>query len=175
MLLAVACADERPEATTLDPSGVSAPADDGTGIEDGIGEVDSDDDDGIDDGGTGIFDVGDGEADGEVGGEGGECPCQNVLDGIYVLNSLAPPSVWFYDPPAMAESGAAATASPRRLFRPPSRIRTGTTFPIQDVGPGKFTTVLPAVRPASSSLRRLDTPSTRTSKTRPTAAANHSP
>ncbi len=29
-----------------------------------------------------------------------ECPCENVDDGIYVLHSTTPASVWFYDPPA---------------------------------------------------------------------------
>jgi hypothetical protein len=34
------------------------------------------------------------------GGDSSACPCQDVLDGIYVLNSDSPPSVWFFDPPA---------------------------------------------------------------------------
>jgi hypothetical protein len=46
------------------------------------------------------FDLGgDGDGDGSSG-DGTECPCSNVLDGIYVLNSNSPPSVWFFDPPA---------------------------------------------------------------------------
>jgi hypothetical protein len=40
---------------------------------------------------------------GDEGGDGGadgDCGCQDVLDGIYVLNNTNPPSVWFFDPPA---------------------------------------------------------------------------
>jgi hypothetical protein len=55
-----------------------------------------------DDGGEGPkLDVG-GVAS-ESGGDTGpvdECPCHNVEDGIYVLHSTSPASVWFYDPPA---------------------------------------------------------------------------
>jgi hypothetical protein len=49
----------------------------------------------------GVLDVAMGETGAaDEGGEGGECPCENVLDGIYVLHSEDPPAVWFYDPPA---------------------------------------------------------------------------
>jgi len=108
LVLASACGQDRPEAMASDPSGITTPEDDGTGVDDGI-------DDGIDDGDTGIFDVGGGLDDSaEVGGEGGECPCENVLDGIYVLNSLSPPSVWFYDPPqdAFSQIGQLGCSAP---------------------------------------------------------------
>lgn len=50
----------------------------------------------------GKLDVG-GTATGGDGGDGGQCPCQDVLDGIYVLDNAGPlPSVWFFDPPANA-------------------------------------------------------------------------
>lgn len=50
-----------------------------------------------DDGGE-KFDFGDGEGTATTG-DGSQCPCENVQDGIYVLNSNSPPSVWFFDPP----------------------------------------------------------------------------
>ncbi len=77
-------------ATTLD-SGISATATP-TGGSEGIGEV-GDEHDVLD-----VMPAEEGMA--EVGGEGGECPCENVLDGIYVLHSTSPPAVYFYDPPA---------------------------------------------------------------------------
>ncbi|MEM6990695.1 MAG: hypothetical protein AAF721_09365 [Myxococcota bacterium] len=95
--LALSCTDEAPD---RDPYGS------GISLDGGIDD-DGGDDDGADDGdGDGggddgeKFDVG---ADGgmaEGGGDDGACPCQNVMDGIYVLNSNSPPSVWFFDPPA---------------------------------------------------------------------------
>ena len=53
----------------------------------------------------------------ESGGETGnvdECPCENVEDGIYVLHSTSPASVWFYDPPAndFSEVGMLGCAAP---------------------------------------------------------------
>jgi hypothetical protein len=112
-LALVACADERPSETgmTLD-SGLSLSA----GSDDGIDPTNDggDDDD--------VLDVGQGEGpDDDDGGEGGECPCENVLDGIYVLHSTDPPAVYFYDPPdntftpigqlgCQAESGATANS-----------------------------------------------------------------
>jgi hypothetical protein len=46
------------------------------------------------------FDLG-GDGDGDATAtDGTSCPCENVMDGIYVLNSDSPPSVWFFDPPA---------------------------------------------------------------------------
>lgn len=90
--LVVACGDERsPAATTVaDNSGISMSATD-----DGILSAD----DGGDD--VDVLDVGMAEGpDDDDGGEGGECPCENVLDGIYVLHSTDPPAVYFYDPPA---------------------------------------------------------------------------
>ena len=33
-------------------------------------------------------------------GDGTQCPCENLQDGIYVLNSNSPPSVWFCDGPS---------------------------------------------------------------------------
>ena len=68
-----------------------------------VGGIDLDDtsDDEDDGGGPEVLDVGSGlddSAGGGDGGEGGECPCENVLDGIYVLDATPPASVWFYDP-----------------------------------------------------------------------------
>jgi hypothetical protein len=58
------------------------------------------DDDGGDDEGPDVLDVGNGlhDSGADGGGEGGDCPCENVLDGIYVLDATPPASVWFYDP-----------------------------------------------------------------------------
>jgi hypothetical protein len=93
------CRHEREElvfATSLGDSGDGGEM--GGGGEVGGGEVD---DGAADDGGPQLLDVGDGIDDSDGGGgEGGECPCENVLDGIYVLDATAPASVWFYDPPA---------------------------------------------------------------------------
>jgi hypothetical protein len=52
-----------------------------------------------DDDGPDVFDVAadTGEA---TTGDGTQCPCENVQDGIYVLNSGGTPGVWFFDPPA---------------------------------------------------------------------------
>src|SRR5690606_12648628 len=61
-----------------------------------------------------------------------------------------------------------ATASPRRLFGAAWTMRTDTSRPIHAAGPGKFTTTLPDVRPASSEPRRRDTESTSTGSTDPT-------
>ncbi len=49
-----------------------------------------------------VLDVGqdDGPSNDNGGGDGGDCPCENVLDGIYVLHSTDPPAIYFYDPPA---------------------------------------------------------------------------
>jgi hypothetical protein len=100
MLLAAACAEERPETTANDGSGVTLPGDDDGGSgDDGIDldAGDDDDDDGADDDADdGVFDVAGGDEEGD-GGEGGLCPCENVLDGIYVLDSNNP-AVWFYAP-----------------------------------------------------------------------------
>lgn len=65
----------------------------------GILPTTGDDTSGMDDGGD-KFDFGGGEGDGSTTGDGSQCPCGNVQDGIYVLNSDSPPSVWFFDPPA---------------------------------------------------------------------------
>lgn len=90
--VAAACADERPsdDPSVAENSGISVgPTDDG---------MDADHDAGDD---ADILDVGEGEGpSNEDGGEGGDCPCENVLDGIYVLHSTDPPSVYFYSPPA---------------------------------------------------------------------------
>jgi hypothetical protein len=88
---ALACGEDRPEdATTFTQSGIS------------LGEGGSDTGIDPDEGGeTGPkLDVGVTTGMMGEGGEGGECPCQGVLDGIYVLDSNDPPSVYFYDPPA---------------------------------------------------------------------------
>src|SRR5690606_11169937 len=70
-------------------SGLTSPTSGGTGI-----DLD-------DDGGTSpILDVGGASASAEDGGDQPGCPCQHVMDGIYVLNTNNPPSVWFFDPPA---------------------------------------------------------------------------
>jgi hypothetical protein len=73
-------------------------------------------DGGGDDGDSGDrLDAGAG-TDGPVGdgGDQSACPCQGVDDGIYVLNSDSPPSVWFFDPPANAFSqvGTLGCAAP---------------------------------------------------------------
>jgi len=47
-----------------------------------------------------VFDLGNGETGEGTTGDGSSCPCTNVQDGIYVLNSAAQPGVWFFDPPA---------------------------------------------------------------------------
>lgn len=52
-----------------------------------------DGDDGVD-----RWDVGESGSGGDGDGDQGGCPCAGVLDGIYVLNSNSPPSVWFYNP-----------------------------------------------------------------------------
>ncbi|MEM6291265.1 MAG: hypothetical protein AAGA54_08365 [Myxococcota bacterium] len=66
------------------------------------GEVGDDGDETGSDGGGEKFDVGAGDSgpDSADSGDGVDCPCENVLDGIYVLNTNSPPSVWFFDPPA---------------------------------------------------------------------------
>jgi hypothetical protein len=64
----------------------------------GTGDGSGGDDDGD---GEDVFDVGAGGTGGDGGGgDQGDCPCENVMDGIYVLNSNTPPSVWFYSPPS---------------------------------------------------------------------------
>lgn len=74
----------------------------------GRGEGDDSADDGVittlsetgdSDDGPDKFDVGGGDGEGTTG-DGTSCPCENVQDGIYVLNSNSPPAVWFFDPPA---------------------------------------------------------------------------
>jgi hypothetical protein len=94
--LTFACTDGREEATTATASGLtgigSLGDDAGTGGSDGADAEAGEEDTGQ------AFDVGAGEGGSADGGEGGDCPCANVLDGIYVLNALEPPSVWFYAP-----------------------------------------------------------------------------
>ncbi len=63
----------------------------GTGIVPTTGDTD----DGTDED---RYDVGGGNDSGMTG-DGSQCPCVGVEDGIYVLNSDSPPSVWFFDPP----------------------------------------------------------------------------
>ncbi len=94
--------------------------DGGTTVEPGDDAGGPADDDAHDADDNGVFDVGNGV--GEGGGEGGDCPCENVLDGIYVLNSKDPPSVWFYDPPAndFSEIGQLGCAPPSTFGPPPS-------------------------------------------------------
>lgn len=88
LTLIVACAESRDDDPPV--GGITA---DGSG--DGSGE---DDDDGV---GAEKLDVGNGDGMNTAdGGDEGACPCQNVMDGIYVLNMQNPPSVWFFDPPA---------------------------------------------------------------------------
>src|SRR5687767_52302 len=57
--------------------------------EDSTGEVDPSD-------GEPKLDVNAGMTSGITGGDGGECPCENVLDGIYVLHSpgIGQPSIY---------------------------------------------------------------------------------
>lgn len=81
----VACADDGRGGSSAGGPGIGDP---GTGGAD----------DGAGDDGDQKFDFADG-----TGGPGdqGECPCDpTVMDGIYVLNSNTPPSVWFYSPPS---------------------------------------------------------------------------
>ncbi|MCH9686107.1 MAG: hypothetical protein K0V04_32040 [Deltaproteobacteria bacterium] len=48
----------------------------------------------------GVLDVGTNPTGGN-GGDGGQCACQDVDDGIYVLDNAGfAPAVWFFDPPA---------------------------------------------------------------------------
>lgn len=79
--------------------GCQGRAEDGGGLSDSATPP-SDSDDGPwgGDGDGNQFDVGNGGDSGDVP-DGGSCDCVNVRDGIYVLDSNAPPSVWFYDPP----------------------------------------------------------------------------
>ncbi len=93
VIVAAGCgADRRASADAAD--GVSGISGVSAGQSSGV-------DDGVDDGGDHgtALDVGVGGTGGlDDGGEGGACPCENVLDGIYVLDSNAPPSVNFYAP-----------------------------------------------------------------------------
>lgn len=92
LLGALACGESREPQTTLDPTGISV-----TSASASASASDSDDDGGIDSGD--VLDIGNATVGSSAdGGEGGDCPCENVLDGIYVLDSNEPPSVKFYDP-----------------------------------------------------------------------------
>jgi len=80
-------------------------SDDGGGAETGIGiDVDGPADaDPTDDsaGSTGtLLDVGGVATVAEDGGDQSPCACQDVLDGIYVLDDAGSGQVWFFDPPA---------------------------------------------------------------------------
>jgi hypothetical protein len=76
-------------------------ADDGDADGDADGDGDSTSADDPSDGGPKL-DISQPNTGGAEGGDGGECPCENVQDGIYVLHSpgLGQPSVYFFDPPA---------------------------------------------------------------------------
>lgn len=63
-------------------------------------DSDGNDDDDDADGTGGVLDVGGSDPTAGDGGDGGACPCENVDDGIYVLNNSGAASVWFFDPPA---------------------------------------------------------------------------
>jgi hypothetical protein len=88
----VGCGEQRPEEEMF-PTATGVGTSNASGIDGGdIG----------DDGDTGMKLDASGGATGPMGdgGDNSACPCQGVLDGIYVLNSNTPPSVWFFDPPA---------------------------------------------------------------------------
>ena len=97
------CGDDPPDRDPFVTGGVSQDGGIGDGGDGSGGDDDGDDDDDDDDDDDAgdKFDVGAGDdGPGNTGGDDGACPCQNVMDGIYVLNSNSPPSVWFFDPPA---------------------------------------------------------------------------
>jgi hypothetical protein len=103
LAMVLACADERQEAdaTYTSESSLTAASTD-TGIDPSAGNDTME-----------ILDVGGGTAGNDSGDDSG-CPCQNVLDGIYVLNTNTPPSVWFFDPPAntFTQVGVLGCAAP---------------------------------------------------------------
>ena len=69
--------------------------------------ADEDEDEGEEEDTGTRLDVSAPQTGGADGGDAGDCPCENVLDGIYVLHSQGPlnqPEVHFFDPPANAFS-----------------------------------------------------------------------
>lgn len=98
VLLATSCGGR--DETQGGSGGVDGDWSGGGPVEDTDGGDGDGDGSGGDGGGDDRWDVGQGGSGGGSGeGDQGGCPCAGVLDGIYVLNSNAPASVWFYDPP----------------------------------------------------------------------------
>lgn len=103
--LIAACGGNEPQDDATFSSGIP-PLSSGSSAAQTEGSGSDDDDDSPQSGGASSgedeekFDVGDNDDPTHGTGDGGACPCENVLDGIYVLNTNSPPSVWFFDPPA---------------------------------------------------------------------------
>jgi hypothetical protein len=106
----VACSSAGRESDSLTMgSGISAEGGSEAGSGEDVGEEEEE---------TGTkLDVQGGESEGDDDGDGGACPCQNVLDGIYVLHTpgIGQPSIYFFDPPAntftpVGQLGCAAPA-----------------------------------------------------------------
>lgn len=108
LVVALGCGD----GSASDNPVTTEPLDGGIPLPDSGSEPTADDDAGDDTGG--LLDVGGGATAGGDGADGGQCACENVLDGIYVLNNMGAASVWFFDPPAntFTEVGTLGCSAP---------------------------------------------------------------